>query len=137
MRLNPRDAHARRVAAAEAQSLSAKINECRLIAAMLWHSNFDRMNEAQGRAAIEAEYRKWKAAMPFMHFFATYGLKHFDCPRACCKRARRCACDSMRCVRHETLSAEEERAGRLAFHRFIDVMAAPEDESAQAVTGRG
>jgi hypothetical protein len=137
MRLNPREAIARRNAAADAKILSAQIDECRLIAAMLWHSNFSRMNEAVGRAAIEREYRKWKTALPFMHFFATYGLKHFDCPRACCKRARRCACDSMRCVRHEVLSAGEERAGRLAFRRFLDIMGAPESESAQRVAGRG
>ncbi|HVV01884.1 MAG TPA: hypothetical protein VHH88_11020 [Verrucomicrobiae bacterium] len=137
MRLNPREAIARRVAAADAKFLSAKINECRLIAAMLWHSNFDRMNEAQGRAAIEMEYRAWKRALPFMHFFATYGVLHFECPRACCKRARRCACDSMRCVRFETLSRDEMLEGRAAFNRFVYCMRAPENESGQGVVGRG
>jgi hypothetical protein len=137
MRLYPREAKARRVAAADAQILSAQINECRLIAAMLWHNNLGRMNEAEGRAAIEREYRKWKRALPFMHFFATYGVLHFECPRACCKRARRCACDSMRCVRHEVLSAEEEQEARVAFHRFIDFMRAPESESGQGVRGEG
>jgi hypothetical protein len=72
MRLNPREAHARRVAAAEAQILSAKINECRLIAAMLWHTNLGRMSDAEGRAAIEAEYRKW----PISASTARFGALH-------------------------------------------------------------
>ena len=135
MRLNPRKAKARRLAAAETRLLSARIDECRLIAAWLWASTFDAMMQADSRAAIKAAWRRWKEALPFKHFFATYGVLHLGCKRPACRRARRCACDSMRCVRYETLSREEALEGQICFNRFVYCMRAPEDESEQRVRG--
>ena len=63
MRLNPRKAKARRLAAAETRLLSARIDECRLIAAWLWASTFDAMMQADSRAAIKAAWRRWKEAL--------------------------------------------------------------------------
>src|SRR5262249_4340144 len=136
MRLNPLAAKARRTAAAEARILSAKINECRLVAVWLWRSAYDAILAAEIGPATEAAFRRWKAAMPLMHFFATYGVLPFACTRPVCRRARRCACDSMRCVRYETLSNEEELEARAIYYDFIRFMKAPEEESDQEVSGR-
>ena len=123
-------------AAAEGAIVAGRINECRLIAAWLWRSTFDRMNSAWEPRAIMAAYFEWKRWLPFMHFFATYGVLHPGCNRPACRRARRCACDSMRCVRYEPLSEDELRAGRRAFGDFMHLMKQPEDESEQEVRGR-
>src|SRR6185312_2450611 len=117
--------------AAEGAIVAGRINECRLIAAWLWRTTFDPMNAAWERAAIMAAHREWKRWLPFMHFFATHGVLHLDCPRPACRRAHRCACDSMRCVRNEPLSEDEARAGRAAFGDFMHFVSRPEDESEQ------
>jgi hypothetical protein len=122
-------------AAAEGAIALDRINEFRLMAAWLWHMTFDPMNAAWEPAAIMAAYREWKRWMPFMHFFATHGVLHLDCPRPACRRARRCACDSMRCVRREPLSEHELREGRGCFSAFMHCMSRPEDESEQEVRG--
>ena len=122
-------------AAAEGAIALDRINEFRLMAAWLWRTTFDPMNAVWEPAAIMAAYREWKRWMPFMHFFATHGVLHLDCPRPACRRARRCACDSMRCVRREPLSEDELRAARAAFGDFMHLMSRPEDESEQEVRG--
>lgn len=138
MRLTPEAHEAQRRAAraaAEGALIADRINEFRLMAAWLWRTTFDPMNAAWEPAAIMAAYHEWKRWLPFMHFFATYGVLHLACPRPPCRRARRCACDSMRCVRYEPLSEDEARAGRAAFGDFMHFMKRPETESEQAVRG--
>lgn len=138
MRLTPEGRKVQRLAAqaaAEGAIVADRINEFRLIAAWLWRTTFDPMNAAWERAAIMAAYHEWKRWLPFMHFFATHGVLHLDCPRPACRRARRCVCDSMRCVRDEPLSEDELRVGRAAFGDFMHFMKQPEDESEQEVRG--
>jgi hypothetical protein len=117
--------------------LSVHVDECRLIATWLWHDTFGRLQTLWDPAEIMAAWREWKKMLPFMHFFATLGVLHLDCRRPVCKRARRCACDSMPCVRHRVLSRNEALEGRICFNDFVYCMRAPEDESDQAVRGRG
>jgi hypothetical protein len=72
-----------------------------------------------------------------MHFFASEGVLHMDCPRPVCKRAKRCACDSMRCVRHEVLTSAEEAKARADYGEFIARMTAPETEASPSFRGAG
>lgn len=109
----------------------AHVEKCRAIALVLWQDCYDRLRASRGRAAMEA-YEAWKALRPLMHFFASEGVLHMNCPRGVCKRARRCACDSMRCVRHEVLTSAEEASARADYREFIALMRAPETEEEKA-----
>jgi hypothetical protein len=123
---------------ADAEDNAAFLNhveKCRAIALVLWQDCYERLSASRGCAAMEA-YRAWKALRPLMHFFASEGVLHMDCPRSVCKRARRCACDSMRCVRHEVLTGAEEAEARADYRAFLALMRAPETEEEKLLAAK-
>lgn len=132
---NPLRALLQRADAADDAAFLAHVAKCRAIALVLWQDCYDRLCAEKGEAVMEA-YAAWKRLRPFMHFFASEGVLHMDCPRGVCKRARRCACDSMRCVRHEALTSAEEAKARADYGDFLALMRAPETEEEQRLNGK-
>jgi hypothetical protein len=128
---NPLRAALKHADAEDDAAFLAHVAKCRAIALVLWQDSYDRLCAAKGRAVLEA-YQTWKSLRPLMHFFASEGVLHMDCPRPVCKRARRCACGSMRCVRHEVLTSAEEVQARADYREFLALMTAPETEEEKA-----
>lgn len=138
---DPWHAARQRSTALEFDAISAHMESCCGIAVLLARDNEWRMQQVtaggQGRAAIEAEWRECKRRIPLIQFFASRALAQLACSHPACKRARRCAYAGLRCLRGRTLNREEEVAARHDYAEFIGIMTAPEDESEQALGGRG
>lgn len=135
---DPLRALLRRADAEDAASLSAHLRASGEVAVMLDQDGRAAMDAAipRGKAAMEAAFALQKKRAVLAQFFASRALIHVGCPLPMCKRARRCASPSLRCVRGFVLTPEEEAAARARFRAFIACMTAPE-EGAPITSFRG